>query len=65
MAKREGKWISLKSYKSIYKSLGDKVGFRTKSKSFDDYGAMVTANAPNNTVYAQIRRNIAYMNSAT
>jgi acyl-homoserine lactone acylase PvdQ len=61
MAKREGKWISLKSNNRSMKSL-EQSWIRTKSKNFDDYkNAMeMKANASNNTVYADNKGNIAY-----
>ena len=61
MAKRDGKWISLKSYNRAMKSL-EQSWIRTKSKSFDDYKkAMdIKANTSNNTVYADKEGNIAY-----
>lgn len=61
MAKREGKWISLKSYNRSMKSL-EQSWLRTKSKSFDDYKTAMDlkANTSNNTVYADSKGNIAY-----
>lgn len=61
MAKREGKWISLKSKNRSMESL-EQSWIRTKSKSFDDYKkAMdIKANASNNTVYADNKGNIGY-----
>jgi acyl-homoserine lactone acylase PvdQ len=61
MAKREGKWISLKSYNRSIKSL-EQSWLRTKSKSFDDYKRAMDlkANTSNNTVYADSKGNIAY-----
>jgi len=61
MAKRGGKWISLKSYNRAMKSL-EQSWIRTKSKSFEDYKAAMDlkANTSNNTVYADSKGNIAY-----
>ena len=61
MAKREGKWISLKSNNRSMKSL-EQSWVRTKSKSFDDYKKAMDlkANTSNNTVYADKEGNIAY-----
>ena len=61
MAKRDGKWISLKSNNRSMNSL-EQSWVRTKSKGFDDYKkAMdITANTSNNTVYADSDGNIAY-----
>ena len=61
MAKREGKWISLKSNNRSMKSL-EQSWIRTKSKGFDDYKKAMdmTANTSNNTVYADSDGNIAY-----
>ena len=61
MAKREGKWISLKSNNRSMNSLGQSWK-RTKSKSFADYKKAMDlkANTSNNTVYADNKGNIAY-----
>ncbi|MET0944965.1 MAG: penicillin acylase family protein [Flavobacterium sp.] len=61
MAKREGKWISLKSNNRSMTSLIQS-WVRTKSKSFDDYKKAMDlkANTSNNTVYADNKGNIAY-----
>lgn len=61
MAKRDGKWISLKHKNQNPESLVQS-WVRTKAKSFDEYkNAMrLTANASNNTVYADAAGNIAY-----
>ena len=61
MAKRDGKWISLKSNNRSMKSL-EQSWIRTKSKNFDDYkkAMEMKANASNNTVYADIKGNIGY-----
>lgn len=61
MAKRDGKWISLKSNNRSMKSL-EQSWIRTKSKNFDDYkmAMEMKANTSNNTVYADSKGNIAY-----
>ena len=61
MAKRDGKWISLKSNNRSMNSLVQSWQ-RTKSKSFDDYKKAMDlkANTSNNTVYADSEGNIAY-----
>ncbi len=61
MAKRDGKWISLKSKNRSMKSL-EQSWIRTKSKSFEDYKKAMDlkANTSNNTVYADKEGNIAY-----
>jgi acyl-homoserine lactone acylase PvdQ len=61
MAKRDGKWISLKSRNRSMKSL-EQSWVRTKSKDFADYqkAMEMKANASNNTVYADNKGNIAY-----
>jgi acyl-homoserine-lactone acylase len=61
MAKREGKWISLKSRNRSMVSL-EQSWVRTKSKNFDDYkkAMELKANASNNTVYADNKGNIGY-----
>jgi acyl-homoserine lactone acylase PvdQ len=61
MAKRDGKWISLKSRNRSMKSL-EQSWVRTKSKNFADYqkAMEMKANASNNTVYADNKGNIAY-----
>lgn len=61
MAKRDGKWIALKSNNRSMKSL-EQSWTRTKSKSFDDYKKAMDlkANTSNNTVYADKEGNIAY-----
>ena len=61
MAKRDGKWISLKSNNRSMKSL-EQSWIRTKSKSFDDYKKAMDlkANTSNNTIYADKEGNIAY-----
>ncbi|MFV8333818.1 penicillin acylase family protein [Flavobacterium sp. GSP14] len=61
MAKRDGKWIALKSNNRSMKSL-EQSWIRNKSKSFDDYKKAMDlkANTSNNTVYADKEGNIAY-----
>lgn len=61
MAKRDGKWISLKSNNRSMNSL-EQSWVRTKSKNFDDYkkAMEMKANTSNNTVYADIKGNIAF-----
>jgi acyl-homoserine lactone acylase PvdQ len=61
MAKRDGKWISLKSNNRSMTSLIQS-WVRTKSKSFNDYKKAMDlkANTSNNTVYADSKGNIAY-----
>lgn len=61
MAKRDGKWIALKSNNRSMKGL-EQSWTRTKSKSFDDYKKAMDlkANTSNNTVYADKEGNIAY-----
>ena len=61
MAKRDGKWISLKSYNRSITSLVQSWK-RTKAKGFDDYKKVMDlkANTSNNTVFADNKGNIAY-----
>ncbi len=61
MAIRDGKWITLKHKNQNPVSLVQS-WIRTKSKSFEDYKKAMdlTANASNNTVYADAEGNIAY-----
>ena len=61
MAKRDGKWISLKSHNRSMTSLIQS-WVRTKSTSFEDYKKAMDlkANTSNNTVYADNKGNIAY-----
>ena len=61
MAKRDGKWIALKSNNRSMKSL-EQSWMRTKSKSFEEYKKAMDlkANTSNNTVYADKEGNIAY-----
>jgi len=61
MAKRDEKWISLKSNNRSMNSLVQS-WIRTKSKGFDDYkkAMALKANTSNNTVFADNKGNIAY-----
>lgn len=61
MAKRDEKWISLKSNNRSMNSLVQS-WIRTKSKGFDDYKKAMDlkANTSNNTVFADNKGNIAY-----
>ena len=61
MAKRNGKWITLKSYNRSMTSLIQS-WVRTKSKGFEDYKKAMNlrANTSNNTVFADDKGNIAY-----
>lgn len=61
MAKRDGKWISLKSNNRSMTSLIQS-WVRTKATNFDDYKKAMDlkANTSNNTVYADSKGNIAY-----
>ena len=61
MAKRNGKWISVKSNNRDIKGL-EQSWLRTKTKSFADYKKVMDmlANTSNNTVYADAEGNIAY-----
>jgi len=61
MAKRDGKWISLKSNNRSMKSL-EQSWIRTKAKGFEDYKKAMDlkANTSNNTVFADNKGNIAY-----
>lgn len=61
MAKRDGKWISLRSYNRSMTSLVQSWK-RTKAKGFDDYKKVMNlkANTSNNTVFADTKGNIAY-----
>lgn len=61
MAKRDDKWISLKSNNRSMNSLVQS-WVRTKSKGFDDYKKAMDlkANTSNNTVFADNKGNIAY-----
>ena len=61
VAKRNGQWISLKSYNRSMTSLIQS-WVRTKSKGFEDYKKAMDlkANTSNNTVFADDKGNIAY-----
>ncbi len=61
MAKRDGKWVSLK-HKNQYPDGLVQSWLRTKARSFEDYKKAMDlkANASNNTVYADKEGNIAY-----
>jgi acyl-homoserine-lactone acylase len=61
MAKRDGKWISLKSNNRSMNSLVQS-WVRTKSKGFEDYKKAMDlkANTSNNTVYADNKGKIGY-----
>lgn len=61
MAKRDGKWISLKSNNRSMTSLIQS-WVRTKSTNFEEYKKAMDlkANTSNNTVYADSKGNIAY-----
>ena len=61
MAKRDGKWISLKSYNRAKNSLVQS-WTRTKAKGLEDYkkAMELKANTSNNTVFADKHGNIAY-----
>lgn len=61
MAKRDGKWISLKSNNRSMTSLIQS-WVRTKSTNFEEYKKAMDlkANTSNNTVYADNKGNIAY-----
>ena len=61
MAKREGKWVSLKSYNRSMNSLIQSWK-RTKTTGFEDYKKVMDlkGNTSNNTVFADDKGNIAY-----
>ncbi len=61
MAKRNGKWISVKSYNRSMNSLMQS-WLRIKSKGFNDYKKVMDmrGNTSNNTVFADSEGNIAY-----
>lgn len=61
MAKRDGKWLSVKSYNRSLTSLIQSWQ-RTKAKGFEDYKRVMDlhANTSNNTVFADSKGNIAY-----
>jgi len=61
MAKRDGQWVSVKSYNRSLTSLIQS-WLRTKAKGFEDYKKVMGlhANTSNNTVFADYKGNIAY-----
>lgn len=61
MAKRDGKWVSLRSFNRSMTSLIQSWQ-RTKAKGFDDYKKVMDlkANTSNSTVFADYKGNIAY-----
>lgn len=61
MAKRDGKWVSLRSFNRSLTSLIQSWQ-RTKTKGFDDYKKVMDlkANTSNSTVFADSKGNIAY-----
>jgi acyl-homoserine-lactone acylase len=61
MAKRNGQWISVKSYNRSLKSL-EQSWLRTKAKGLEEYKKVMymKANTSNNTVFADNKGNIAY-----
>lgn len=61
MAKRDGKWVSLRSFNRSLTSLIQSWQ-RTKAKGFDDYKKVMDlkANTSNSTVFADNKGNIAY-----
>jgi acyl-homoserine-lactone acylase len=61
MAKRDGKWVSLKSYNRAMSSLIESWQ-RTKAKGFEAYKTVMNlkSNTSNNTVFADNQGNIAY-----
>jgi acyl-homoserine-lactone acylase len=61
MARRNGKWISVKSYNRSLNSLMQS-WLRIKTKGFDDYKKVMDmrGNTSNNTVFADNKGNIAY-----
>lgn len=61
MAKRDGKWVSLRSFNRSLTSLIQSWQ-RTKAKGFDDYKKVMDlkANTSNSTVFADYKGNIAY-----
>lgn len=61
MAKRDGKWMSVKGYNRSLKSLIQSYE-RTKAKGLEDYkkNMALYANTSNNTVFADYKGNIAY-----
>lgn len=61
MAKRDGKWLSLRSFNRSMRSI-EQSWLRTKAKGFEDYKRIMylKANTSNNTVFADDKGNIAY-----
>jgi acyl-homoserine lactone acylase PvdQ len=61
MAKRNGQWISVKSYNRSLNSL-EQSWLRTKAKGLEDYKKVMymKGNTSNNTVFADNKGNIAY-----
>ena len=61
MAKRDGKWLSLRSFNRSVRSLVQSWQ-RTKAKGFEDYKKVMDlrANTSNSTVFADNKGNIAY-----
>ena len=61
MAKRDGKWVSLRSFNRSMTSLVQSWN-RTKAKGFEDYKKVMDlkANTSNSTVFADSKGNIAY-----
>lgn len=61
MAKRDGKWVSLRSFNRSMTSLIQSWQ-RTKAKGFEDYKKVMDlkANTSNSTVFADYKGNIAY-----
>ncbi|MCU0468754.1 MAG: penicillin acylase family protein [Arcicella sp.] len=61
MAKRDGKWISLRSFNRSMRSFIQSWK-RTKAKGFEEYKKIMDlrANTSNNTVFADYKGNIAY-----
>lgn len=61
MAKRDGKWVSLRSFNRSMRSLVQSWN-RTKAKGFEDYKKVMDlkANTSNSTVFADNKGNIAY-----
>ena len=61
LSARNGKWVSVRSYNRARKSLVQS-WLRTKTKGFADFKRVMEmrANTSNNTVYADIKGNIAY-----
>jgi acyl-homoserine lactone acylase PvdQ len=61
MAKKDGKWISMKSDNRLYEGILQS-WLRTKSKGLEDFNKTMDlkGNISNNTVYADAQGNIAY-----